>query len=178
MLQKPIFGDPSIQTGNPAEIILTKNKISVIDSKWFDYLNQWNWCFGEGYAVRGYWCNGHINLLYMHCVITDFSEEVDHIDRNMLNNTEKNLRPSGRVGNAINRGLFRNNKTGYRGVMVGHPRLDNKIVYNAFIRHSGKQFHLGTFDSAVEAALARDKVAIEVHGEFAVLNFPLELSHD
>jgi len=41
----------------------------------------------------------------------------------------------------------------------------------ASIRKDGKQRHIGTYLTAEEAALAYDKAAIQMHGQFANLNF-------
>jgi hypothetical protein len=49
------------------------------------------------------------------------------------------------------------------------PRGDK---WQAAVQHDGENFYLGLFDSDVEAARARDTKALELAGEFAVLNFP------
>jgi len=44
----------------------------------------------------------------------------------------------------------------------------------AKIQHNSKKVWLGRFKRAIDAARAYDKKAIELHGEFACLNFPEE----
>ncbi len=45
--------------------------------------------------------------------------------------------------------------------------------WRAWITINKKQIHIGYFNSELEAALAYDKKAIELHGEFAVTNFEI-----
>jgi hypothetical protein len=93
---------------------------------------------------------------------------VDHEDGDKKNNRWKNLRLADRSQQQHNR---RNDsvrsKTGYIGVIQG-PR--GRV--RAKIGHNGSIIDLGAFDTAEEAALARDRKCIELRGKFAVLNFP------
>ncbi len=47
--------------------------------------------------------------------------------------------------------------------------------WDAKISHKGKEYPLGLFDDEREAALARDHMALELHGKFARLNLPEEI---
>ncbi len=58
-----------------------------------------------------------------------------------------------------------NSTTGY----VGVTRKGNK--YESAIRHQGKRQYLGTYDSPIRAAFARDLKATELQGDKARLNF-------
>lgn len=85
-------------------------------------------------------------------------EMPDHIDGNGLNNTRGNLRLSTRAENLRNKRTF---KSGYKGVheVNGH--------YRANIRHNGKSYYLGSYETAEAAHEAYKAKAIELHGEFA-----------
>ena len=87
--------------------------------------------------------------------------ELDHIDRNGLNNRITNLREATRAQNIANSGARKNNKTGIRGV----HRWQGK--YRARIEINRKSVSLGMFDTAEEAGMAYRKAAAIAHGEFA-----------
>jgi hypothetical protein len=95
-------------------------------------------------------------------------EEIDHIDGNGQNNKIENLRLSDRSQNMCNRGAYKCNSLGLKGV-----RADGN-KYSAQLSHRKKVYWLGMHDTAEEAAKAYDRKAIEIHGEYAKTNFPIE----
>lgn len=112
--------------------------------------------------------DGSRSGLYMHrLIMPDVEGQVDHVDRNALNNTRANLRAATASQNSANRGLSPRNKSGYIGV---DHRYGNR--WRSMARIDGNYCHLGTFDTAKEAAIVRDTVARIFFGEFASLNFP------
>ena len=91
---------------------------------------------------------------------------IDHIDENKANNNVKNLRWATSSDNLVNQGKYKNNQSGFKGVLFYKP--SNK--YKAYIRINGKEKHLGYFKSAEEASRAYDAKAKELHGEFFYKN--------
>lgn len=88
--------------------------------------------------------------------------EVDHYDRNGLNNCWTNLRDSTHSQNLANRGLNKNNSTGVKGVyIVGNGR------YRARIMVRGNYINLGRYDKLEDAAKAYIKAAKKYFGKFA-----------
>ena len=95
-------------------------------------------------------------------------KHLDHKDTVKTNNAITNLRPSNKSKNGMNRGPSKANTSGYVGAC-----FDNREKkWLATITKEGKQIRLGYYDSAVDAALAYDRAAVQYHGEFARLNFP------
>src|SRR5690606_21975431 len=104
----------------------------------------------------------------MHRQIMGFPEgmEVDHIDRDGLNNRRSNLRLATHHQNAYN-AQKRKSRSGFRGVTWYAPY--QKWV--AVIMHQGKKHYLGYFDDPADGGRAYDEAARKLHGEFATLNF-------
>ena len=90
----------------------------------------------------------------------------DHKDRNGLNNTRENLRYATEAQNLQNRGMPKNNTSGYKGVMW----CENKNKWRVQIKANNKRISLGYYSCIIKAAKAYNKAAIKYHGEFAVLN--------
>lgn len=93
---------------------------------------------------------------------------IDHIDLDRSNNRLDNLREATRQQNTWNKGLTVQNASGFKGVSLdrGTGRWISQV------QHMGKVHFIGRFDSPEDAAFAYDAKAIELHGEFAHLNFP------
>jgi hypothetical protein len=87
---------------------------------------------------------------------------VDHRDLDGANNRWGNLREASEAQQQVNRRLFKNNKTGFRGVYMDHGR------FRAMVRIDGKTIHLGSFGTAAEAAAVVQKAREDRWGEFAV----------
>jgi hypothetical protein len=82
-------------------------------------------------------------------------QEIDHIDRDTLNNSIYNLRDVSRLENTRNKGNNTNNTSGYKGVSF-YTRLSK---YRAQISVQGKNKDLGLFDTPEEASFAYQKAA-------------------
>ena len=159
------------------EIPLTQGKVAIVDDEDFEWLDQWKWCmsYEGGYAVRGNEGEGN-NKIYMHTLIlqTPTGLVCDHINRNRLDNRRCNLRICSRSDNQQNRTAQSNNTSGYKGVTYFSNKQKRNKRWVAQIGIHNKHYQIGYFYTAEEAAIAYDKVAIEMLGETAVINFPRE----
>ena len=93
---------------------------------------------------------------------------VDHINHNTLDCRKSNLRLATYSQNGCNKPMMHYNTAGYKG--VGWASRECK--WRARITVDKKETHIGYFMDVVEAARAYDKMALELHGEFAYTNFP------
>lgn len=150
---------------------LTRGRFTVIDERDEGTVARHRWCFHhKGYAVRMLPRDGgKQRMAYIHRVILAAPDgsEVDHRNRNTLDNRRSNLRLCTVRQNAQNRRRAVTNRSGYRG--VHWAKYDRK--WKATIRVSGRKQHLGYFVSAEDAARAYDQAALRFFGEFASLNF-------
>lgn len=101
----------------------------------------------------------------MHNFITGWPQ-TDHVNGDGLDNRRGNLRPAVGNQNQHNVKLRRDNTSGFKG--VGRRRGK----WHARIKVDGRLRFLGDYSDPIEAALAYDRAAREVAGEFACLNFP------
>ena len=93
--------------------------------------------------------------------------EVDHINRDKLDNRRSNLRLVTHTQNCVNASLRVTNTSGFKGVNFYRGKY-----WRAYIRVNYRHISLGFFPTAEAAARAYDEAAREHFGEFAFLNFP------
>lgn len=91
---------------------------------------------------------------------------IDHIDGDKLNNAIGNLRLATTSQNRHNMGAYKGSVSRFKGV-AWHKKNSKWRVQ---IRIDGKVQHIGYYEDEREAAIAYDKVARELHGEFYVPN--------
>lgn len=133
------------------EIKLTKNKIAIIDDDDFDrvFVNKWSY-HHTGYVVRG---KPQISL-HRFIMEAKKGQNIDHKNRNKLDNRKENLRFCTRKQNQWNfpyRIAFRKDR-------------------NAWILRmnvNGKKKYIGYFKNEELAKEARRKVSLKYHKEFS-----------
>ena len=91
---------------------------------------------------------------------------IDHINRDVLDNSWMNLRQATRSQNQANRSAYNGSASRYLGVSRRGDKWSARITANY------RDDHLGTFLTEMDAAKAYDAAAVRLHGEFANLNFP------
>jgi len=145
------------------------NSYAIVDDADYDKLKTYSWSrSGRGDVVA--WDKGNNKLVKMHRLIMEAppNVEVDHINRNPLDNRRDNLRYCNSSQNKCNRLKQHNNKSGYKGVSWHKQRKK----WTVRCGHHGKHHYIGLFDDKEDAARAYDAAARRLHGDFAQLNFP------
>jgi hypothetical protein len=148
------------------EIILTKGQIALVDDEDYWRLMQYKWYTLQGGGGHLYAFNVEKGLMHQFIINSEYM--VDHKDRNGLNNQKSNLRectPSKNQANRIKETL-RKTTSKYKGVYW----YSSKGRWRAIITKDSKRYHLGYFKSENEAAIAYNSKALELFGEFALLN--------
>lgn len=142
-----------------------------IDDDDFRVVGGLNWyCIkaGRGHRYAGWYFkdrDGKESLLLMHRVLFSLQHgdkmEVDHRDRNGLNNKRENIRLCEHKENMRNRKISKANKCGLKGVYASGNKWRAEIKFN------GKKIHIGCFSTKEDAHDAYKKSASELHADFA-----------
>lgn len=161
-----------------ALVELTQGLWATVDIEDAELVSRYTWSATRHnlthYASAANRGTDYSRRVYMHRLILQVSGglQVDHADRNGLNNRRCNLRAATRSQNCSNR-----EKTGvtsrFKGVYWN--KKDRRWV--AQIGSNSDVKFLGGYLSEENAAMAYDSAAFKAYGAFAVLNFPERLGH-
>ena len=157
-------------------IELTKGYVTLVDDEDYEWLSEHKWYVSNysknntQYAKRNTKkCESEKQrTMRMHRLIMNCSLDmmVDHIDGNGLNNQRSNLRLATRSENGRNQGISRANTSGYKGVSFNI----RDSMWCAYIVINGIKKHICSTNNVIESAVAYNKAALEMFGEFAKLN--------
>jgi hypothetical protein len=151
-------------------IKLTQGKETIVDDEDYENLNQWKWHYhNQGYAKRTLKKKNKTTKIYMHRFIMNLNSNltIDHINGNGLDNRKCNLRIANKSENSMNSNKqTKLTSSIYKGV-TWHKQCKKWV---AQIGHKRKHYSLGLYLTEKEAALAYNKKAKELFGEFALLN--------
>ena len=167
--------ESKLQKGDKMKSIpLTQGKIAVVSDKDYPWLSKFKWRAhkdnrsGRWYAARSERRqDGRVTVKLMHREIRRprIGLEVDHRNKDGLNNCRSNLRECTHKQNSFNSGVYRIKKSSkYKGV-IWNKSSRKWLVYL-------QRKHLGAFTDEVQAAREYDKEAKKQFGKFAHLNFP------
>ena len=144
-------------------IPLTRGQSAIVDEADYEWLNQWKWHVSMGsknrtyHARRSFEIDGRTASTTMHRQIMGLERgdrrEVDHINRNTLDNRRANLRIVTTSENNFNKAKRPDNTSGFTGVY----KVKNKDRWIARTTMIKKVFSLGIYCSAVEASDAYER---------------------
>lgn len=140
---------------------------AIIDREDFNKVKNLKWHLSHyGYIVSSY---ERGKSLWLHRVLLGLGRndpEVDHKNRNTLDNRKANLRLATSSQNSQNMAIGRSNTSGYKGVSW-HKQSQK---WESYLDLNCKRIHLGMFDSKKDAAMAYNAGAKKNFGEFARIN--------
>ena len=142
--------------GESAEIVTAKGDVILIDSADVGLAKSYCWHVdSKGYAHGG----NNEKRFRLHNLLMSAPKGmvIDHINRNKLDNRRCNLRIVTNQENQFNRGLGRNNKSGYLGVYF--KKECKKWCCQLML--NGKHVFSGLFDNKEEAIAKRKSLEKE-----------------
>jgi hypothetical protein len=155
------------------KISLTQGKFALVSDSDYWLVQQFKWCASKrGHnwyaetAVKAYGKRRQFHMT-MHQLICGFPPfDIDHKNRNGLDNCRRNLRPATPGQNNHNCRLPSTNSSGKRGVYF---KQQNK-KWCAQISYKNNKIYLGLFATLKSAHAAYVKAAASMYGEYAAVS--------
>jgi len=160
------------------EIPLTQGQVAMVDDEDYERVSEFKWYAHWDLRGRTYTArrgklvseseDGKLGHIFLHRFVMDVPKgaEIDHRDHDTLNDQKSNLRICTHSQNNMNKLKWKGCSSRFKGVSWKKERLK----WRAQIQKDNKQHHLGYFNSEEESALAYNKAASKIFGDFAVLN--------
>jgi hypothetical protein len=156
------------QKGNPMQIPLTPHGIALVDEEDFECVNRYKWRLQpNGYVARTEHKSN--SCLYLHRFLMNAQPgtEVDHRDRDPLNNQKENLR----FATSTQQKRNTRKRTGATSRFKGVCWDKQKSKWMVRIYVNSKPVFLGYRDDEIVAARLYDSEAKKQFGGYANLNF-------
>ena len=132
--------------------LANSNNMAIVDDEDFERLKKFRWYLHlSGSVARNYKLSYKTHHVSLASEVMQTKLMYDHIDRNKLNKTKLTTRKTA---------------SKYKGVSM-HKKSGK---WQAYIKKNYVQKNLGLFDNEHDAAIAYNKAAIEMFGNFAQLN--------
>ena len=153
-------------------IPLTQDKFTIVDDEDYSRICMFKWCANQSrntfYAISDSIKQKKKTRIIMHRLIMNAQKgvQIDHKDGNGLNNRKNNLRFANSSQQRQNSRTHRKTTSKFKGVCFDK----NKKLWCVRTCINYKRIYLGYFKDETAAAIAYDKKAIELFGEFARLN--------
>lgn len=148
----------------PIEIEFINGEICLIDRGDLLLFSSYKWFLKYDtpthiYLVRNPEIDEPNKIITFHRTIMELSSglEVDHINRNTLDNRKDNLRIVTHQINMWNRKKLLTASSKYRGVSISNERG----LWCSYIKYKGKTKNLGRFKNQIEAAIAYNNFIIK-----------------
>ena len=159
-----------VEVGKYVALVDNEDFTKVSAYKWRPYKGGDQSSYETVYAIaHSPMVKGKRHSVIMHRLIMDAPKgvKVDHRDFDGLNNQKYNLRLPTNTQSSAYRRSCAGSSSKFKGVSLDkrHGTWKSQITFE------GKARWMGQYASEILAAKAYDKAALELYGEYAVLNF-------
>lgn len=132
--------------------------ITLIDVEDVPLVDNYKWCYKEGYVMTGHTRSNDRKLLHRFIMNAPDDKVVDHINQDTLDNRKSNLRVCT---------VAENNRNSSKTIGVYRRKDCKSDVWRAMIMIDGEPIKLGKFNNKEEALKVRRKAELKYFGDFA-----------